>query len=290
MAVNLAEIIIWSSMMGALLLLMLVAAIDVLRLGNIAAWRGLSFVVLTGVSSIIMSGLPEYLLGITDERLLLPAKVTMGPLSAALTIYYLGIWFGQGFEDRFLRRLVVYGSSMTLLAAIAMGVWAATTYDDSPHTLLAISGGINVLSAVIAAAAAVRGTMLGDKLARWLLLASLFLTVLVLGLYSKGMKIDASPWVWAITALCTVGYFLVVTTVTLIRNQSIKRLNRLARGNNLTDEITGLPIGSMLLSKVDDALWRSYRLESESAIVALLRFNYELRNSRAIVQTPDGAF
>jgi GGDEF domain-containing protein len=35
------------------------------------------------------------------------------------------------------------------------------------------------------------------------------------------------------------------------------------------DEITGLPIGSLLISKVDDALWRSYRMESESAVLAV---------------------
>jgi GGDEF domain-containing protein len=268
-------------MMGALLLLMMVAAMDVVRLGNIAAWRGLSFVVLTGMSSIVMSGLPEYLLGITDERLLLPVKVTMGPLSGALTLSYLGIWFGQGFEDRFLRRLIAYGSFMTLLAAVGMGWWSCTSPSTSARLMLGISAGINIISAVITGVAAVRGSMLGDRLARWLLLASLFLTVLVVGLYSKGMKIDADPWVWGITAVCTVGYFLVVTSLTLFRNQSLKRLTRLALGNHLMDEITGLPIGSMLLSKADDVLWRSYRMESESAVIALWLNNLYALNDDA---------
>jgi GGDEF domain-containing protein len=279
--VNITEIVIWSSMMGALLLLMLVAATDVVRLGNIAAWRGLSFVVLTGVSSIVMSGLPEYLLDITDERVLLPAKVTMGPLSGALTISYLGIWFGQGFEDRFLRRLIVYGAFMTLLAAVGMGVWACVSPSTPSRLLLSISAGINILSAVMACMAAVRGTMLGDQLARWLFLASLFLTVMVVGLYGKGMQLEADTWAWGITAVCTVGYFLVVTSLTLFRNQSLKRLTRLARGNNLMDEITGLPIGSMLLSKADDALWRSYRMESESAVIALWLNNLYALNDDA---------
>lgn len=256
-------------MMGALLLLALVSAVDVVRLGNIAAWRGLSFVVLTGVSSVVMSGLPEYLLGVTDDRLLLPFKVAMGPLSGALTLTYLGIWFGQSFEDRILRIGIVYGAIVSLVTAIGLAVWAYTSPETSAYLLLAASAGINILSAVIAAVMAVRGTMLGDKLARWLLLASLFLTVMVLGLYSKGMGFALGNLAWTITAVCTVGYFLVVTTLTLIRNQDLKRLTRLARGNNLTDEITGLPVGSMLLSKVDDALWRSYRMESESVVLAL---------------------
>jgi GGDEF domain-containing protein len=268
-------------MMGALLLLMLVAATDVVRLGNIAAWRGLSFVMLTGASCIVMSGLPEYLLDITDERVLLPIKVTMGPLSGALTISYLGIWFGQGFEDRFLRRLIVYGAFMTLLAAVGMGVWTYMSPATPSRLLLSISAGINILSAVMACVAAVRGTMLGDQLARWLFLASLFLTVMVLGLYSKGMQLEADAWAWGITAVCTVGYFLVVTSLTLFRNQSLKRLTRLARGNNLIDEITGLPIGSMLLSKADDALWRSYRMESESAVIALWLNNLYALNDDA---------
>jgi hypothetical protein len=64
--VNIAEVVIWSAMMGALLLLASVSAVDVVRLGNVAAWRGLGFVLLTGASSVVMSGLPEYLLDITD--------------------------------------------------------------------------------------------------------------------------------------------------------------------------------------------------------------------------------
>jgi GGDEF domain-containing protein len=267
--VNIAEVVIWSAMMGALLLLASVSAVDVVRLGNVAAWRGLGFVLLTGASSVVMSGLPEYLLDITDERLLLPAKVAMGPLSGSLTLTYLGIWFGQGFEDRFLRRLIVYGAFIMFLAAACMVAWVYLSPVVPARIQLGVSAGINILSAVIACMAAVRGTMLGDRLARWLLLASLFLAVLVVGLYSKGMKLNASPWVWSLTAICTAGYFLVVTMLTVVRNESLKRLARLARGNSLMDEITGLPIGSMLVSKVDDALWRSFRMESESAVLAL---------------------
>jgi GGDEF domain-containing protein len=267
--VNIAEVVIWSAMMGALLLLALVSAVDVVRLGNVAAWRGLGFVLLTGVSSVVMSGLPEYLLDITDERLLLPAKVAMGPLSGALTLSYLGIWFGQGFEDRLLRRLIVYGAFITFMAAVGMVAWVYVSPAVSPRIHLGVSAGINIFTALIAGMAAVRGTMLGDRQARWLSLASLFLTVLVIGLYSKGMRLDAGPWAWSLTAVCTAAYFLVVTMLTVVRNESLKQLARLARGNSLLDEITGLPIGSMLISKVDDALWRSFRMESESAVLAL---------------------
>jgi GGDEF domain-containing protein len=72
-----------------------------------------------------------------------------------------------------------------------------------------------------------------------------------------------------------------VTSLTLVRNQSLKRLTRLALGNNLMDEITGLPIGSMLLSKADDVLWRSYRMESESAVIALWLNNLYALNDDA---------
>jgi GGDEF domain-containing protein len=273
------EIVIWSAMTGALLLLMLIAAIDVMRLGNRAAWRGLSFVLLTGVSAIVMTGLPEHVLHITNDRLLLPVKVSLGPLSGALTLTYLGIWLGLGFEDRWLRWLIVTGSFMTLLSAIGLALAAFWWPATSPSLLLAISAGVNLLSAVIGAMAAVRGSMLGDALARWMVLACIFLSVMVAGLYAKGMQLNYGLAVYVLTAMTTVGYFMVVTTLTLLRNQNLKRLHRLARGNYLMDEITGLPMGSVLLSKVDDALWRSARAGNQSAVMALWIHNlYDLNN------------
>jgi GGDEF domain-containing protein len=264
-----SEIVIWSAMLGALLLLAAVAASDVVRSGSLPAWRGLGFVLLTGTACVVMTGLPEHLLGWDDGQLMLPAKVALGPLSGALALLYLGIWLGRLFEDWGLR-IAVFGGAIALLGSavvmIAWALWASSAWGDY---LIAASGVVNLISVVLAMGVALRGAALGDLLARWMVLACVFLAVMVLGLYAHALRWHVGAWLWVLTAVSTAAYFLIVTALTLQRNLALKRLHRLARGHNFTDDITGLPMGSMLLSKVDDALWRSARRGNDSAVIAV---------------------
>ncbi len=256
-------------MLGALLLLACVAAVDVMRSNSLPAWRGLAFMLLTGSACVVMTGLPEYLLNIQDERLLLPVKVALGPLSGALALLYLGIWLGRVFEDRLLRVAVFGGSACLLLAAVVMIAWTVFVPSASAQHLIAASGIVNLASVVLALVVAFRGATLGDLLARWMVLACVCLAVMVVGLYAHGLKLQAQPWLWLMTALASTAYFLIVIALTLQRNLTLKRLHRAARGNRFTDDITGLPMGSLLLSKVDDAMWRSARQGRDSAVIAV---------------------
>jgi hypothetical protein len=183
---DITEIVIWAAMAGAVLLLVFVAAADVVRLGNAPAWRGLSFVLLTGASAVLMSGLPEYLLHITDQRALLPAKVAMGPLSSVLALTYLGLWLG--YQDRVLQWMVVGGSLIALVCAIGMIIVTMASHSVSPQLLLSISGGVNLLTIAMAGIAAVRATMLGDSLARWMGVSCGLFALMVIGLYAKGLQ------------------------------------------------------------------------------------------------------
>lgn len=268
-------------MLGALLLLSFAAAADVLRSGSLPAWRGLVFVVLTGGSCILLTGLPEYVFGITDPHLLLPAKVALGPLSGALSLTYLGIWMGMVAEDKLQRQLSVVGAFLLFFVAIGMAVWAICADAQHDRTLLATSAVVNLVSAGMAATVALRGMVMGDPLARWMLLACGFLWVMVAGLYAKVLHLTANPWLWVLTALAAVAYFFVVIVLTLVRNRSQKYLQKIARGDHSHDDITGLHMGSVLLSKVDDAMWRSLRAGKETAIVAIWLNNLYALNDQA---------
>jgi len=75
-------------------------------------------------------------------------------------------------------------------------------------------------------------------------------------------------------------FFLVMVMLGIQRNQQLRKLERLSNLAAGVEPATGLPSGSMLLSKVDDAFWRSDRLSASSIVIALHLHNlYELSES-----------
>jgi GGDEF domain-containing protein len=272
------EVSIWSAMTGALLLLCITAATDVLARRSRATWRGLAFVLLSSASAVLMTGLPEHLLGISNARSLLPAKAALGPLASALALTYLGRWLGLVVEDWLIRVVVSWGSLWLVMASALLALWAWLDTGRPAYDILLVSAVVNLASGVFAAVVAVRGATLGDPLASRVAWASVFLVGLMLGLYAKGMGFEGlGPAVWATTALCCVAYFLVVTMLTMERNKTLHKLKRLARGQQATDAVTGLPTGVELMVQVDDALWRSARAKRQTMTIAVWVANlYEL--------------
>jgi GGDEF domain-containing protein len=278
LSVDTIEISIWAGMTGALALLLAAAVADVAISRRLAAWRGLLFLLLTGASSVLMTGLPEHLLGMEQSKILLPAKAGLGPLSGALALGYLGIWLGIVLEDKLIRRTVAGGSVFLVLAGAALAVWAYVDTERASFDFLAVSAMVNFCSVIFAAVVAVRGAILGDPLARAMAAACLCLAGMVGGLYAKGLQVaDFGNGTWLLTALCTVGYFLIVIVLTIVRNREQRRLQRLARGVHNSDVVTGLPTGIELMAQVDDAMWRSERVKREAVVIAIWVANlYEL--------------
>ncbi len=81
-------------MLGGLLTLAAVALANALATRNTNSLRYLVFVVVTGASSLVRTGLPEALFPGLPQDWLNLLKVCTGPLSASLVLYYLGIWLG----------------------------------------------------------------------------------------------------------------------------------------------------------------------------------------------------
>jgi hypothetical protein len=263
------EVFLWSAMTGAALLLTCAAAVASVRTPTLAAMRGLALISLISASAVLMSGLPEHLLEIADPRAWLPFKITLPPLSGALCLVYLGSWLGITAEERGAQRWVTLGSlcswlgGLTVLAAFY--AWPQLTLTQ----LVMASCAVNMVPVLIAIGLTARNMLQGDGLASWMLLACLSLAVMVLGMYAKGAGVQASVGEWAVVASSLLVYLSLAIGLTVTRFQHEKRLERMALGNTAIDPITGLSIGSVLISKMDDAMWRTARAGHDAAMVAI---------------------
>lgn len=272
------ELVVWSGMAGVLSLLGLIAAADWAMQRTMASARGLAFVGLTGGAALLMSGLPEQLWPALESPVLLPLKASLGPLSGALALTYLGAWLGLSRDDMATRWAVRVGSGLLVVFAVLLAFAATHDMGLKPRQVLLISCLVNLGSVAVAMFVSLRGALLGDELAHWMAIACVLLGVMVLGLYAKGLNIAGlgTP-AWAITAMATVGYFLIVIVLTIQRNREVRRLRQLAAGLNAQHVNIPLPQGSLLIPRVADVMWRSQRLERPCVVAALVVRNlYEL--------------
>lgn len=278
---EISETIIWAAMLGGLLTLGTLAIADVVVSRSPAAWRGLAFMLLTGSSCIVLSGLPEQVFPNLPPLTVLIFKASLGPLSGALALTYLGQWLGVAAEDPWVHRSIVWGSALLIAAGMMLAAFLVFTQGDNPAAFLTTAALVNCVSVLLATFASARAAKLGDPLARWMVVACLLLSMSVAGLVSHSLNQgEESPLFWSVTAASTVGFFLVVVALGATRNRQARQLERLAGLSRGLDPATGLPRGSVLLSKVDDAFWRSARLNADSAVICLhLRNLYELSDA-----------
>jgi GGDEF domain-containing protein len=284
----LSELVIWSAMLGGLLTILAMAAIDGLQQRTPGALRNLLFVLVTGTSCVVMTGLPELLLPALPARLMMVLKAGLGPMAGALALYFLGNWLGGIREDIWVHRLTVWGGGallgLAMLLALAASQLPAARFGD----LLWGVAAVNMVPVALAVVAVVRSAVLGDPLARWMSLAIACLVVMVAGLYAKGLDL---AWVGTgtqlLTALASVAFFLVATVLVLLRNRQVRLLKRLMRLEMGAEPATGLPTGGALLTQMEHSFWRTARLHGRCSVICLYLANlYETTASDA--QPVDG--
>ncbi len=272
------EAVIWSLMLGGLLTLGAAAAAEVILTRSAASWRSLGFMLLVGTSCVMVSGILEDLfpaLPVLPQMVLLCG---LGPLGGALSLHYLGQWLGTAAEDRWVYYCIHWGSFGLVLAAVGLTALAAMFDGPDPKPLLWLAAIVNGVSILLASFASLRAAMLGDVLARWMLLACAFLAVSIGGLFTHRLDHGNLPvWFLVATGFCTVSYFQVVVTLSIRRVRQQRRLERLSNLASGEDPATGLPRGSVLLAKVDDAFWRSERQRADCAVICV-----HLRNLYAL--------
>jgi GGDEF domain-containing protein len=265
-------------MVGGLLTLAALAMLDTLSARSIASVRNLLLVVMTGTTCMVVTGLPEVFWPGIPERVLVVIIVTLVPLSGALTLKYLDIWLGGAEEDVLVHQLIARGAGMQFFAALALGLLATQVSSQYFHQLRAATTVICVAAVLLGFVVTIRSALLGDPLARWMVLACVCLAAMVAGLALRGLDVKGyGVGTWIATALCTVGYFVIVTGLAILRNRQNRKLKRLAGLKVGADPATGLSTGSVLLSEVERAFWRTARMNGECTVVCLHLSNlYEL--------------
>lgn len=266
---NTPEIAIWSAMAGGLMVLLAAAVGDFVVRPSLPALRGVLFVLVTGSASVLVCGLPEALVPGLAGPWLLVTQCSLGPFSSALSLHYLGIWADTNGDDPPTRRIALWGTSALVLAGVVLGVLASARSIPA-HRLLMATGAVNAASVVLAGVVAVRAAVLGDRLARWMVLGCLCLAAMVAGLYARALDLfHGELWLWVLTAAATVASFMVVISLTVQRNREQRKLRDLARvAGDGTYPVRVLG-ASQLLRQVDDALWRSARLQRRCTVVAV---------------------
>lgn len=273
-----AELIVWSAMTGALLTLCAIAIADVVGGRSIGAIRNLLFVSITGACCVLMSGLVDVVFPQAPERLLMVLKVSLGPLAGAMGFYYVGTWLGGAREDGLVHRTAALAGIVLVCFAFALGVLASQVDLQHFRTLLMLAAVINMVPALLALAASVRAARRGDPLARWMTLATVCL-IAATGLhYLHALEVPGPGLgTWVFTAVVTVLFFVLSSSLALIRHRQNRSLARLSRMQQGADPATGLSTGSALIAEVEHALWRAARLQLKASVVCLYVSNlYEL--------------
>lgn len=278
---DIAENTVWAIMTGGLLSLVLLTGADALVNRTIGALRNVLLITVISFACVILSGLPEALFRGLPQGLGLSLKAGFGLLSSALGLRFLGIWTGGDEEDPVIYRLTVWGCYGMVTASLVLAIMATLVQPEDFRNLLMLTGAINALAVFMVLVIAVRATLMGDPLARWLVLACLLLAGMVGGLYLHALKIPG--WglgMWIFTASCSMLFMLITMVLLAVRDRQQRQLARLARLEMGWDPATGLPTGAKLLSEVEHVFWRTGRLHGQCIVVCLYLSNlYELGDS-----------
>jgi diguanylate cyclase (GGDEF)-like protein len=205
-------------------------------------------------------------------------KASLGPLSGAMVLIYLGQWLGSAADDRLVFHTISSGSKALVICAVLLTAISALFAETYESEILLFAAVLSALAVLMATVTSLRAAQLGDRLARDMTTGCLFLAISTAGLYAHQLMPDNNSFVlWVVSAFSTVMFFLTMVNLGIRRNRQIRRLERLSGLSQGLDPATGLPRGSVLLSKVDDAFWRSARLKTNCTVICLhLRNLYEL--------------
>ena len=265
-------------MLGGLLTIGTMALVDVVMSRTPTAWRGLLFITINGCSCVLLSGLPEDLFPGLPAVPVLILKSSLGPLSGAMVLTYLKQWLGIAAEDRFVHYAINWGSVLLLSATLLITLICSLFGNTYASEIFLMAALLNAVAVLLATFTAVRAAQMGDKMARTMVMGCLFLALSLSGLFAHQLLGDGGDLLMLVgTSLSTVAFFLVMVMLGIQRNRQMRQLQRLSRLEQGVDPVTGLPRGSVLLSKVDDAFWRSERLNASSTVICLHLHNlYEL--------------
>lgn len=275
------ELGLWSALAGGLITLAILTLSDLLsEQWNLGALRNAVFVLAAGAAVLMMTGLPEILIPQIGGLAFLMLKASAGPLVAALTLYYLGQWMGGAREDVVMYRITAWGSRSLVLLAIGLAFAAAMVPAEHFRGILVVTAVVTLFAALLGISLALRASVLGDPLARWMAVSCAVLFFVTIGTYLKGLQIPLGMTAWVLTAVLTITFFILTSVLVRVRNLENRRLAQWVRLDPSTDPTTGLPSGASLVSKVEHAFWVTGRKHGRCTVICVyLRNLYELADT-----------
>ena len=278
-----SELVIWSAMLGGILTILSMAVFDSLRHRTRGARYNLLFVLVTGGSCVVMTGLLELLLPHWSDRSMMVLKAGLGPTAGAMAIYFLGNWLGGVWEDVWVHRITVWGGAVLLVASMLLVLLATQVLPENYRALLWLVAGVNLVPALLALVVVVRSAILGDPLAKWMSLAIVCLVLMVIGLYMKGLGVAGmGTGTQILTAVVSIAFFLIASVLGQMRYRQIRMLKRLMRLEMGAEPATGLPTGGALLAEMEHSFWRTARLHGRCSVLCLyLSHFYEMTDAHS---------
>ncbi len=247
---------------------------------SLGSLRNAVFVLAAGAAVMVVLGLPEVLFPEWNGLGLRIIKASIGPLVAALTLFYLAQWIGGRREDIVVYRITAWGARFLVLSAIVLASATIMVSATEFRGVLAATAIVNLLAVLLGASLALRASALGDPLARWMALSCGVLFFMTLGVYLRGLQFPLGMGAWILTAMLTLAYFVLTSVLVRIRNRENRRLTQLTRLDPTIEPTTGLPSGASLVSKVEHAFWVAGRKQGRCTVVCIyLRNLYELADT-----------
>jgi len=275
------EIGLWSALAGGLLTLAALTLSDLISdHWSLGSLRNAVFVLAAGAAVLVVCGLPEVLFPQLAGLGLRIVKASIGPLVAALTLFYLAQWIGGRREDVVVYRITAWGSRFLVLSAICLALATVVVPAQHFRGVLAVTAVVNLLAALLGVCLALRAAALGDMLARWMAVSCGVLFFMTLGVYLRGLQIPLDMSAWILTAALSMTFFILTSVLARVRNRANRRLTQLTRLDPSIEPTTGLPSGASLVSKVEHAFWVAARKQGRCTVVCIyLRNLYELADT-----------
>lgn len=261
-----------------MLTICLAALCDAALSRSSGAFMGFAFMALITLYATLLCGLVQLAFPGIPLVVIHTLQVSLAPLCSTLALVFTGRWLNVKSEDEKIGKIIGAGTATMGALTVLLAILALRAQNADIERLLVPSAATCLITIVLTGICAWKAIKLGDRLAIWLAPAAILLTVTIGGLYSEA----ANPGQLTIlqicaTALCAVLYLLMIAYLSIARTRQAKRLERLAGLHLGADPTTGLPTGSALIAKVEDAFWHSTRHNVASNVVCMHLHNlYDL--------------
>ena len=269
------ELVIWSMALGAIGAVVLVALADVFVVRSAGAIQGATFHFSAFLFALLLSGVPKALDTELSRAWLQPAQVLIGPLCVALGDWWIRGWFGAHQRDRLMANAL---RGYALLAPIAGLLILALPYGQQ----LPAAAAICLLNSGLVLWLAVRGWLLGDRLALGIAAGCALMLPAMGGLYAIALGVPGvGAGLQAASALSAVLAVWVIGAMLWRRNRLEHRAAGLTPMSQDIDPVTKLLSGRALVQVLINALKRRRRTRRDGAILAVMVFNIESIQSTA---------